>query len=72
MQPNGPVALWASAVRGLLKYTGRDCGPGKTGATSSHHSHLEEVVPTLMTLPDAQLVIGSTSLLKLLSKAWTR
>ena len=46
--------------------------PVKTGATSSHHSHLEEVVPTLMTLPDAQLVIGSTSLLKLLSKAWTR
>jgi len=42
--------------------------PEKTGATASHHSHLEEVVPTLRNLPDSQLTIVSTSDENLLSR----
>src|SRR5699024_1998661 len=59
---NGIVALSVGRPKSVCRYLLKTRTPGKTGGPDTHHSHLEEVVTTIVTYPGNYLRIPVNSL----------
>jgi len=59
---NGIVALSVGRPKSVCRYLLKTRTPGETGGPDTHHSHLEEVVTTIVTYPGNYLRIPVNSL----------